>query len=93
MHAVITTVKPENVGFEMGSIRDNGIRELSDAEIYFVSGAFSWEGFAAATVAGAVTGGMGGSIAPGVGTAAGALAGSLIGAAGYLAHEIVVSVI
>lgn len=76
----------------------SGIRELTLAEIEFVSGAYSWSDAAAATangatigaaiggtvgvVGGGIVGGTAGSVVPGAGTIVGVAIGAAGGAAG-----------
>jgi hypothetical protein len=63
-------------------------RELSTEEIALVSGAFSWDAFAAAVVAGGITGGLA-AAATGAGVPAGVLAGALLGGAGYAINDLI----
>jgi hypothetical protein len=62
------------------------MRELSLEETALVSGAWTWEGLAAAMITGGVAGGLG-AAATGAGIPAGAVGGALVGGASYLIHD------
>jgi hypothetical protein len=63
------------------------MRELTPAETALVSGAFSWEAFGGAMLAGGVVGGLG-AAATGAGIPAGILGGALLGGLGYVINDL-----
>lgn len=82
MHAMIATVKPENVSFSVNGINDQ-LRELSIMEIDMVSGGFDAETFAYGVGFGLI-GAAAVAAAPLIGTATllGAAASFGVGASG-----------
>lgn len=65
------------------------MRELTQNQVEFVSGAeFTWQGAAASMAAGAVTGALGGMVFGGVGAGPGALGGALLGGISYSVYEL-----
>jgi hypothetical protein len=82
MHAL-----PKNIGTDLDSFENTGLRVLSLEELDLVSGAFSYHELIGSAFAGAVAGGMIGWAAGPGGAGSGAVLGGFGGAMAYVAYE------
>jgi len=79
MHAMIATVKPENVGFEMLHAETSGIRALSAEEVAFVGGAAIFDEAFFDNLTITITSAAGGVIGASFGGPIGAVGGAALG--------------